>query len=74
MERRESHQQAAHAVSRRRQQGPPLVVADGGPRAPRRPRAVVRCVDEDLYKVHPDLLSKKGKGVWHYLLLSSRLL
>ena len=59
----ESHQQqqVVHAVSRRRQQGAPLV-ADGGPRAPRRPR-VVRSVDEDLYKVHPDLLPKKGKGV-----------
>ncbi|KAG2628852.1 uncharacterized protein LOC120699294 isoform X2 [Panicum virgatum] len=57
----ESHQQqqVVHAVSRRRQQGAPLV-ADGGPRAPRRPR-VVRSVDEDLYKVHPDLLPKKGK-------------
>ena len=59
----ESHQQqqVVHAVSRRRQQGAPLV-ADGGPRAPRRPR-VVRSVDEDLYKVHPDLLPKKGKPV-----------
>nr|CAB3465749.1 unnamed protein product [Digitaria exilis] len=73
-ERRESHQQAAHVVSRRRQQGA-LVVADGGARAPRRPRAVVRSVDEDLYKVHPDLLPKKGKGgVCHYLLLSCGLL
>ncbi|RLN28071.1 uncharacterized protein C2845_PM05G19950 [Panicum miliaceum] len=56
-------QQVVHAVSRRRQQGAPLV-ADGGPRAPRRAR-VVRSVDEDLYKVHPDLLPKKGKGRKH---------
>ncbi|OEL38381.1 hypothetical protein BAE44_0000600 [Dichanthelium oligosanthes] len=60
----ENHQQQVHAVSRRRQQGPS--VADGGSRAPRRPRVVVvRSVDEDLYKVHPDLLPKKGKGRKH---------
>uniref|UniRef100_K3ZAE1 Uncharacterized protein n=2 Tax=Setaria TaxID=4554 RepID=K3ZAE1_SETIT len=57
-------QQQVHAVSRRRQQGP-LAVADGGPRAPRRPCRVVRSVDEDLYEVHPDLLPKKGKGRKH---------
>ncbi|CAN6360732.1 unnamed protein product [Urochloa humidicola] len=58
-----SQQQQVHAVSRRRQQVP-LAVADGGPRAARRPR-VVRSVDEDLYQVHPDLLPKKGKGRRH---------
>ncbi|PAN20726.1 hypothetical protein PAHAL_3G406800 [Panicum hallii] len=65
MESRHHHQQqqVVNAVSRRRQQGAPLV-ADGGARAPRRPR-VVRSVDEDLYKVHPDLLPKKGKGRKH---------
>ncbi|KAL6643456.1 hypothetical protein ACP70R_018222 [Stipagrostis hirtigluma subsp. patula] len=38
-----------------------FVVADGGPRAARRPR-VVRAVDEDLYTVPPDLLRTKPKG------------
>ena len=52
----QQQEQVVRAVSRRRQQGAPLV-ADGAP------RRVVRSVDEDLYKVHPDLLPKKGKGV-----------
>ncbi|XP_062204581.1 uncharacterized protein LOC133906645 [Phragmites australis] len=46
----------------RRAQG--AFVADGGSRVPRRPR-VVRAVDEDLYKVPPDLLRKRGKGRKH---------
>jgi hypothetical protein len=73
MESRHHHQQqqVVNAVSRRRQQGAPLV-ADGGARAPRRPR-VVRSVDEDLYKVHPDLLPKKGKGVRRLTSLYSAL-
>ena len=54
----QQQEQVVRAVSRRRQQGAPLV-ADCAPRRPR----VVRSVDEDLYKVHPDLLPKKGKGV-----------
>ncbi|XP_039801465.1 uncharacterized protein LOC120665848 isoform X2 [Panicum virgatum] len=56
----QQQEQVVRAVSRRRQQGAPLV-ADGAPRRPR----VVRSVDEDLYKVHPDLLPKKGKGRKH---------
>lgn len=37
-------------------------VADGVTHAARRLR-VVRAVDEDLYKVPPELLRKKAKGV-----------
>ncbi|CAL4892530.1 unnamed protein product [Urochloa decumbens] len=58
-------QEQVHAVSSRRRQQGPLAVADGGPRAARRPCRVVRSVDEDLYKVHPDLIPKKGKGRKH---------
>ncbi|CAL4907053.1 unnamed protein product [Urochloa decumbens] len=58
-------EEQVHAVSSRRRQQGPLAVADGGPRAARRPCRVVRSVDDDLYKVHPDLLPKKGKGRKH---------
>lgn len=43
-----------------RRKGP--CVADGVTHATRRSR-VVRAVDEDLYKVPPELLRKKAKGV-----------